>query len=166
MDERLHVTDNVYKDLNLAMVFHQVQWKKVSGQEWKEAFNIFFPPHNAPLQVQPQDYPTMKYWEEWWSMKQRLPAATIDMVQNSFWKLFKELLWVPKPHKDRLWKYVVNHDFRTFLANYSDQAPHIIVSPASHTPRWEPERVSGGADEVEEEEVSEEEHGGEAEVDQ
>ncbi|KAG2063152.1 hypothetical protein BDR04DRAFT_1164177 [Suillus decipiens] len=155
MEERLHLTDEVYKDVNLAMVFNRVQWKRVSGQEWKEAFSIFFPPRNAPLQVQPQNYPTMKYWEEWYDMKRRLPAASFEIIRTRYWRLFKELQWVPKPHKDRLWKYTVNADFRMFPANYTGQAPQVIVSPSSYGARWEPERVPGGVEEVEEEEEEE-----------
>ncbi|KAG1717976.1 hypothetical protein EDB19DRAFT_1921560 [Suillus lakei] len=151
MEERLHVTDDVYKDINLAMVFNRVQWKKVSGREWKEAFDIFFPPRNAPLRVQPQNFPTMKYWEEWFEMKRRLAPAAFDTVRNKYWTIFKELLWVPKPHKDRLWKYTASDDFSTYPLRYSGQAPQIIVSPSSYPPTWEP-----NVDEVEEEEEEEE----------
>lgn len=153
MEERLHVTDNVYKDTNLATVFNRVQWMKVSGREWKEAFDIFFPPRNAPLRVQPQNFPTMKYWEEWFEMKQRLSPENFDTVRNRYWRIFKELLWIPKPHKDRLWKYTPSHDFRTYPLGYSGQAPHVIVSPSSYPPTWEPVNV----DEPEEEEDEEEE---------
>ncbi|KAG2028760.1 hypothetical protein BDR03DRAFT_1019377 [Suillus americanus] len=164
MEERLHVTEDVYKDMNLAMVFHRVQWKKVSGQEWKEAFDIFFPPPKAPLRIQPQNYPSMEYWVKWCSMKEQLPIATANTIRNRFWQMFKGLMWVPKPHKDRLWKYMVNQDFRTFPPTYKDQAPQVIVSPASQGARWEPERVPGG-DVVGEEEEASEEDGDEPEVD-
>ncbi|KAG2136466.1 hypothetical protein DEU56DRAFT_913040 [Suillus clintonianus] len=164
MEERLHVTDEVYKDLNLAMVFNRVQWKKVTGQEWADAFDIFFPPRNAPLRLQPQNFPTMKYWEEWFQMKQRLPPQSADTIRTRYWRLFKQLLWVPKPHKDRLWKYTANNDFRILPANYGGQAPQVIVSPSSNAPRWEPERVPGGDAEGEEEEAAEEEEMDEPEV--
>ncbi|KAG2351260.1 hypothetical protein BDR07DRAFT_1502110 [Suillus spraguei] len=136
MEEHQNVTDKVYKDINLAMVFHRVQWKKVSGQEWKEVFDIFFPPLSAELRMQPQNYPGMKYWNDWHGMKSRLPHADIMTIRNKYWKLFKELFWIPKPHKDWL----------------CTQAPQVIVSPASYAPRWELERVPRVVYEVEEEE--------------
>ncbi|KAG1854248.1 hypothetical protein F4604DRAFT_1547840, partial [Suillus subluteus] len=103
MEERLHVTDEVYKDINLAMVFNQVQWKKVTGLEWKEAFDLFFPPLKAPIKIQSQNYPGMKYWDDWHNMKTRMQPEDIHVIRNKYWSLFKLLHWVPKPHTDRLW---------------------------------------------------------------
>ncbi|KAJ8584373.1 hypothetical protein M405DRAFT_845212 [Rhizopogon salebrosus TDB-379] len=157
-EERQHVNDAVYKDMNLAMVFHRVQWKKVTGQAWKDAFDIFFSPRSAPLLVQPQNFSSMQYWTDWYDMKQRLPPSDFDAMRNKFWILFKELQWVPKPHKDRLWKYTPNNDFTTWPVGYNSHAPHIIVSPSSHRPTWVPHLVPGTQDAEDEQEEEAEGH--------
>lgn len=166
MEERLHVTDDVYKDMNLAMVFHRVQCMKVSGKEWMDAFNLYFPSFKGPPGRQPQNYPRMKYWEEWCDLKLKLSGKDFDTVRRKFWELFKTLLWIAKPSKTRVWNYEVDLNFRKFPVNYNGRAPQVIVSPSAHPARWEPERVPGGdAEGEEEEEASEDENGGEPEVD-
>jgi hypothetical protein len=158
LEERRNVTDTVYQDLNLAMVFNRVQWKKVSGIEWKKAFDIYFPSRNSKLMVQPQNFPSMAYWLDWHDMRRRLPPQSFDRMRSRYWTLFKKLLWIPKPHGDRLWKYIPNDSFTTWPVDYRSHAPHVIVSPSSRNPTWQPHLVPGEEEDEEEEENGEEEY--------
>jgi hypothetical protein len=156
MDERLHVTDDVYKDTNLAVIFNRVQWKRAHPVEWREAFDLFFLPPGTPPRLQPQNYPSMTYWMEWADMKRDKPANVIDAIRKKYWSLFKELYWIPKPYKDRLWKYTADDNFITLPSTLPSSAPHIIINPGKLAPTWDPERVPGGGRQEAEEEEEEE----------
>jgi hypothetical protein len=156
-DERLHVTDDVYRDTNLAVIFTRVQWKRAHRMEWREAFDLFFPPPGTSPRLQPQNYPNMIYWMQWADMKRDTPTRVIDAIRVKYWSLFKTLYWVPKPYSDRLWKYTTDDNFITLPSTYTSSAPHIIINPGRLAPTWDLERVPGGdlqeAEDEEEEEV-------------
>ncbi|KAG1765580.1 hypothetical protein EDD22DRAFT_951059 [Suillus occidentalis] len=140
MDECLHVTDN----------------KRVHPMEWLEAFDLFFLPPGTPPHLQPQNYPSMTYRIEWVDMKHDKPANVIDVIRKKYWSLFKELYWVPKPYKDRLWKYTTDDNFITLPSTLQSSAPHIIINPSKLVPTWDPKHVSRGDHQEAEEEEEEE----------
>jgi hypothetical protein len=145
MDERRNVTPAIYKESNLATVFHRVQWKRANGLEWREAFDQFFPPLGTPPRLQPQNFPTMQYWLTWAEMKRDMAADALNEVRTKYWALFKEFIWIPKPYSDRLWKYNPHPDFHVFPRGYTQSAPHILINCAFPSPTWAPERVTGAA---------------------
>ncbi|KAG2029692.1 hypothetical protein BDR03DRAFT_1018076 [Suillus americanus] len=155
MNERLLVTEDIYKETNLAVIFYRVQWKRAHPVEWREAFDKFFPPPGTPPRMQPQNYPNMTYWMDWADMKRDKPAYIIDEIRTKYWALFKLLYWVPKPYSDRLWKYSEDSAFATLPTNYKSSAPHVITNPGKPTPTWQP--AVDGAEELagEEEEDNE-----------
>ncbi|KAG2133223.1 uncharacterized protein EDB93DRAFT_1107682 [Suillus bovinus] len=155
MHERLVVTDDIYRETNLALIFNRVQWKRAHPLEWREAFDQFFiPPGTAP-RLQPQNYPNMTYWMEWADMKRDKPAHVIDAIRTKYWALFKELYWIPKPYNDRLWKYTEDSAFTTLTSTYKSSAPHLLINPSRQPPRWVPEHVTGDALQEQEEEEEE-----------
>ncbi|KAG1720856.1 uncharacterized protein EDB91DRAFT_1256796 [Suillus paluster] len=155
MHERLVITDDIYKETNLALIFNRVQWKRALPMEWREAFDKFFPPPRTAPPLQPQNYPNMTYWIEWADMKRDKPAAIIDIIRSKYWDLFKELYWIPKPYNDRLWKYTPDSAFVILPSTHTSSAPHLLINPGRRAPTWDPERVAGEAVEVAEEEEEE-----------
>ncbi|KAG1718437.1 hypothetical protein EDB19DRAFT_1920593 [Suillus lakei] len=138
MHERLVVTEDIYKETNLALIFHRVQWKRAHPVEWREAFDKFFPPPGTAPRLQPQNYPNMSYWMEWADMKRDKPAYLIDEIRTKYWGLFKQLYWIPKPYNDRLWKYSEDSGFVTLPSTYKLSAPHVIIHPSKAAPTWQP----------------------------
>ncbi|KAG2127431.1 hypothetical protein BD769DRAFT_1668077 [Suillus cothurnatus] len=126
-DERLHVTDDVYRDTNLAVIFTRVQWKRAHHMEWQEAFNLFFPPPGTSPRLQPQNYPNMIYWMQW--------SKVLVSFQDA----------------------VLDDNFITLPSTYTSSTPHIIINPGRLAPTWDLERMPGGdleeAEDEEEEEV-------------
>ncbi|KAG0693136.1 hypothetical protein DFH29DRAFT_1007619 [Suillus ampliporus] len=155
MHERLIVTDDIYRETNLALIFYRLQWKRAYPTEWREAFDKFFPPPGTAPRLQPQNYPNMTYWMEWADMKRDKPAAIIDAIRTKYWALFKELYWIPKPYNDRLWKYTPDSAFITLPSSYKSHAPHVLINPGKLGPQWDPEHVAGEAVHEMEEELEE-----------
>ncbi|KAG2048355.1 hypothetical protein BDR06DRAFT_976026 [Suillus hirtellus] len=138
MHERLLVTEDIYRETNLAAIFTRVQWKRAHPVEWREAFDKFFPPPGTPPRLQPQNYPNMTYWMQWADMKRDTPAHIIDEIRTKYWALFKQLYWIPKPYADRLWKYTEDSGFVTLPSTWKLAAPHVIINPGKPAPTWEP----------------------------
>ncbi|KAG2355242.1 hypothetical protein BDR07DRAFT_1381622 [Suillus spraguei] len=138
MQERLVVMEDMYKETNLALIFHHVQWKRAHPVEWREAFDKFFPPPGTAPRLQPQNYPNMSYWMEWADMKRDKPAYLIDEIRTKYWGLFKQLYWIPKPYNNRLWKYSEDSGFVTLPSTYKLSAPHVIIHPSKAAPTWQP----------------------------
>ncbi|KAG2746285.1 hypothetical protein P692DRAFT_20849548 [Suillus brevipes Sb2] len=118
MDEHLHVTDDVYKDANLAVIFNHVQWKRAHPVEWREAFDLFFLPPSTPPRLQPQNYPSMM---EWADMKHDKPANIIDTIRKKYYHTRTDSGSTPQmitsslshPHSDPL-----HHTSLSTLANW------------------------------------------------
>ena len=136
LDERLGVTEETYRDLNLASVFTRVQWKCASPEEWHEAFNMFMPYPGSEPTVQPRNFLKMRYYLEWEELKELVPRYYAPIMFGALAGMFNKLGWVPRPYGDHAWMYQHDSQFTTLPSCWKHEAPRVLLHPRHCRPVW------------------------------
>ncbi|KAI9429470.1 hypothetical protein H4582DRAFT_1826673 [Lactarius indigo] len=102
--ERREATVEVFQDTNLSRLFSQVVVKVVEPHKWEELqFERYFPPKGFKPPIRFQNFPRMRYFQEWNTMMEDLSTDSAQVVRNTFWQVFKTFKWLPLTDTDRIW---------------------------------------------------------------
>lgn len=102
--EREEATIDNFKTIDLRGVFSQVVVKLVTPQDWETLhFKRFFPDKGFRPPTRFQNFPNMRYFQEWNTLMQRLSVKDAEVVRSSIWRQFKTFKWLPLTDTDRVW---------------------------------------------------------------
>ncbi|KAH8986188.1 hypothetical protein EDB86DRAFT_2809671 [Lactarius hatsudake] len=102
--ERKEATVEAFRDTDLSRLFSHVAVKVVEPPKWKELqFRRYFPPKGFTPPIRFQNFPRMRYFQEWNTMMESLSSDDAQVVQDSFWQTFKTFKWLPLTDTDRIW---------------------------------------------------------------
>lgn len=128
MQERERSTVEVFKTTDLRKLFSRVVVKVVSEASWKRVqFKRYFPHKGFTPPTRFQNFPYMRYFQEWNTLMERLSEEDAKVVRESMWKEFKTFQWLPLTDTDRVWntKKVVGPQF-THLP-FDDRQPVVRI---------------------------------------
>lgn len=102
--QRRDATIQVFKDTDLREIFSRVVVSIVKPNKWENReFRRYFPPKGYAPPARLQNFPRMRYFQEWNTLMDSLSSKEADVVRKSVWKTFKTFKWLPLTESDRLW---------------------------------------------------------------
>lgn len=117
--------------LNLGPLFAQVQWRRATRQEWREAFNRMFPPVDHVDSYSTSHFRGCRYYHTFRDLLLKLDPQRGLFVRNLLKRKIAELAWIPAPKSDRLWDYTLG-DGSWAKGPFPDECgPRILVNPRS-----------------------------------
>ena len=102
--EREDATIQVFKNTDLRRMFSRVVVKVVKAKDWQGLqFKRFFPCKGFVPPTRFQNFPYMRYFQEWNSLMERLSEEDAEVVRGLMWTEFKTFQWLPLTDTDRVW---------------------------------------------------------------
>ena len=102
--EREDATIEVFKNTDLRRIFSRVVVKVVNKKDWYNLqFRRFFPCKGFVAPTRFQNFPYMRYFQEWNTLMERLNAEDAEVVRGLVWQQFKTFEWLPLTDTDRAW---------------------------------------------------------------
>jgi hypothetical protein len=133
-EDRLAASEEPYRNINLAQVFHAVWYKNAEVDQWKQAFNWLFPPIGRRVAKDVQNYGACKYYSMWMELldDNRDNKRLIEAIRAKFFKRIREWRWMPYAQSDRIWSTSAKKpSSRSFTrwppAADRPPAPHILL---------------------------------------
>jgi hypothetical protein len=78
--------------------------KKVGAHNWENLeFKRYFPEKGYRPPTRLQNFPRMRYFQEWNTLMDTLSQDNADIVRASVWKIFQTFKWLPLTDADRVW---------------------------------------------------------------
>ena len=153
--QKRSVTEDTFRDANLAKVWNACLVKVGEDRDWEAAFNHLWPDivHQC---VKDQGYAQSTYYRSWKEMIARVNnRETVQAMRAAFKRRLNRLKWIPRPAADKLWVSTANGPgFTRYPLGSEGPAPHILThSP----PLWDDTVVVAAEEEEEEEEEGVEE---------
>jgi hypothetical protein len=103
-EERKLATIEFFRDTDLSHLFSRVVVKIHGLDKWQDLeFKRYFPPKGFVAPSHLQNFPRMKYFQEWNKLMANLNSDDAQVVRDTFWTTFKTFKWVPLTDSDRLW---------------------------------------------------------------
>jgi hypothetical protein len=101
---RSGVRIDVFKTLDLSLIFDEVQYRIVDQNVWKDVvFARYFPAKGQKPPKALQNFPAATYYKDWIDLMNRLSTNDANLVRRTMFRKFDELHWVPYPASDRMW---------------------------------------------------------------
>ena len=102
--QRSEATIEVFRDTDLSALFSRVVVKKVGAHNWENLeFKRYFPEKGYRPPTRLQNFPRMRYFQEWNTLMDTLSQDNADIVRASVWKIFQTFKWLPLTDADRVW---------------------------------------------------------------
>lgn len=102
--EREEATISIFKQTDLRSIFSRAVVKVLTPKEWENLqFKRFFPSKGFVPPTRFQNFPFMRYFQEWNSLMERLSVEDAKIVRGLIWKEFKTFQWLPLTDTDRAW---------------------------------------------------------------
>jgi hypothetical protein len=102
--QRSQATIEVFKDTDLSQLFSRVVVKVVKPEKWQNLeFKRYFPAKGFVVPTRLQNFPRMRYFQEWNTLMDSLSHDDAQVVRDSFWNIFKTFKWLPLTDTDRIW---------------------------------------------------------------
>ena len=102
--EREEATIEVFKSTDLRRMFSRVVIKVVNAKDWQGLqFRRFFPCKGFVPPTRFQNFPYMRYFQEWNGLMERLSEKDAKVVRELMWTEFKTFQWLPLTDTDRVW---------------------------------------------------------------
>lgn len=103
-EQRREATIEVFRDIDLSQLFSRVLVKIVTPGNWEALqFKRYFPPKGFDPPTRLQNFPRMRYFQEWNTLMDSLSSRDAKVVRDSFWETFKTFKWLPLTDTDRVW---------------------------------------------------------------
>ena len=103
-EQRREATIEVFRDIDLSQLFSRVLVKIVTPGNWEALqFKRYFPPKGFDPPTRLQNFPRMRYFQEWNTLMDSLSSRDVKVVRDSFWETFKTFKWLPLTDTDRVW---------------------------------------------------------------
>jgi hypothetical protein len=104
VNERSEATVEVFKNTDLRRIFSRIVVKVVSESDWENLqFKRCFPPKGFRPPTRLQNFPRMKYFQDWNNLMQRLSEESALVVRKQMLQEFKTFQWLPLTDTDRAW---------------------------------------------------------------
>jgi len=102
--ERREATIEIFRDTDLSRLFSRVVVKIVRHEKWQDLeFKRYFPAKGFIPPTRFQNFPRMRYFQEWNTLMESLSIDDAQAVRDSFWRTFKTFKWLPLTDTDRVW---------------------------------------------------------------
>src|ERR1700744_4276091 len=76
----------------------------MNPKDWKNLqFRRYFPPKGFVAPTRFQNFPYMRYFQEWNTLMNRLSEEDSTVVRALIWRQFKTFQWLPCADTDRAW---------------------------------------------------------------
>ncbi len=135
LGERDAVSIDLFKTFELP--FDAVYIRVCTPIQWRQlVFDKFFPPHNAPLPDNLQNFRQCRYFDSYTSEIARMSTTDALRTREALWALFQELRWVPHPYSERMWstkRRDHTHGWYALPAGHHTLAVHLAVNPKYFT---------------------------------
>jgi len=152
--QKRSVTEDTFRDRNLAEVWNACLVKVGDDKDWEAAFNHLWPDIGHQC-VKGQGYTQSSYYRSWKEMIARVHnRETVQAMRHAFKRRLNKLAWIPKPAADKLWVSTANGSGCTrYPRGSGGAAPHILTH---WWPVWDEPVVLAGEEEGEEEDGEDE----------
>ncbi|PPQ80694.1 hypothetical protein CVT26_006697 [Gymnopilus dilepis] len=132
------VTEDTYKDRNLAAYFRDCQWKVATKKEWNDIFEKLWPPKGFTLTAtHTQNYKQARYYLYWRAMLKRSEETTANRMRMVLKQKFDTFYFMPWAHSDRIWKSVYRANFNKSSGTDRKKAcPLVAICPGKAAPVW------------------------------
>ncbi|KAK7437734.1 hypothetical protein VKT23_018450 [Stygiomarasmius scandens] len=139
--DRLQVTNEVFRTLDLSRLFEKVQVRFMDERDWDRLlFDKLFPDKcegQGPIyKGDKQSYPSCTYYKDWASLMDRLVGYDREVVRSAVRVRFRQLLWLPWVRSDRMWstKQERSHNVVIYpVGGEPGTCPAIAVNRAMYT---------------------------------
>lgn len=129
VQQRQDATIEVFQTTDLRDLFSRVVVKVVKPDKWRDLeFRRYFPTKDFVPPKKLQNFPRMRYYQEWNTLMDSLSSKEAEIVRKSFWKTFKTFKWLPLTDADRLWcTKVVKPTAEWFHLPHNDKEPVVRI---------------------------------------
>jgi hypothetical protein len=133
-DDRLFVSEDVYKNTRLSDAWNACQFKVGGKEDWERAFGHLFPPHEHKTAQTVQNYTQCKYYLQWKDICATAEPASVDAIRRQLWKKVYSFAWIPHAGQDKLWSTSHLARFTRLPPGSQGPAPRLLVKAQ---PDWE-----------------------------
>ncbi|KAF6745331.1 hypothetical protein DFP72DRAFT_1077644 [Ephemerocybe angulata] len=117
----------IFDEANLANVFNACRWKHADADEWRIAFDLFFPDRGLRAPRFAFKYLRMRYYQLWLRLAKELNPFTFNLLRRAMWnEVFAGLYWIPSCSTDSVWTIKYHPSFTSF-ATALDGSPYVNV---------------------------------------
>lgn len=134
-EERNRSKISAFKSLELIKLFRQAQYKVMADAEWHDIiFLRYFPPQGRKDPDKLQNFPACNYYREWQGLMAKLDEERAHSVQDTMFKWFNELCWVPHATTDRMWdtKKMISKQWRMLHGGEAQNCPRLAINPTHY----------------------------------
>ncbi|KAJ3548791.1 hypothetical protein NMY22_g1130 [Coprinellus aureogranulatus] len=112
------LTNALYQS-NLAVFFRAVNWKHSTHNEWRRAFDRFFPEDPKANRDENMELSACQYYQAW----ARIASAeftsliAVRSIRRAIWEtVFSRLYWVPACEATRVWSIAEDRHYKSFAS--------------------------------------------------
>ncbi|KAF8881146.1 hypothetical protein CPB84DRAFT_1687319 [Gymnopilus junonius] len=137
-EARRFVTEETYKNRNLAAYFRDCQWKITTPKEWREIFDRLWPDKGFTLTGNSlQNYKQVSYYKYWRAMLYRAHEETVFRMKAELKKKFDDFYFMPYVLSDRIWKSMYKPSFtKSSGVDRRVPCPLVAICPGKGAPEW------------------------------
>ncbi|KNZ79311.1 hypothetical protein J132_10732 [Termitomyces sp. J132] len=130
-EERGQGKEEVFKTLDLSLIFRTVAYRKGSLKDWQRAFGWLFPDRGVQIGASVQGYPTSIYFQKWlrWANDDRNDLDLLKSVRSALWDRFRNLEWIPDAQQDKMWPTGLTPAFQRWPENFNQKARKAYPAP-------------------------------------
>ncbi|KAG6852775.1 hypothetical protein C0991_009198 [Blastosporella zonata] len=134
--------EDFYKSLGLSELFHHVAYRNAPVDDWRRAFDWFFPARSEREFDKKVQYSSTIYFPQWMAYNKGDDSMDVFLtVRKELWQRFRSLEWVPDAQQDKMWPTKVHHGFarwpkRFYLDGKKMPAPRILLKPGRFARVW------------------------------
>ncbi|TFK62821.1 hypothetical protein BDN72DRAFT_902928 [Pluteus cervinus] len=135
-EERLHATDETYKNKVLSDYFTTCRWKVATDREWTEVFDHLWLGKGQVKRGKVQNYASMTYFSSWEQIKARTDGETVLKMRKVLKAQFNKLYWMPFAQAERIWVVKPGKSLtRSPGLDSTAPAPRVIIQ-GPEKPTW------------------------------
>ena len=103
-EQRRDATIKVFQTTDLRQLFSRVVVKILTPEKWRDlVFRRYFPEKGFKQPKHLQNFPRLRYYQDWNTLMDGVSAEDAETVRESFWETFETFHWLPLTDSDRLW---------------------------------------------------------------
>ena len=142
-EERLNVTWDMFKTLDLRKVFFAVQVRYGNREQWRKAVDLLLPPKGEVIHREGlQNYPNAVYFQSWIAMVPRLNSLAAERVRQEIYRRMEKVMWLPDAQTLRMWQTSKRPQYIMHPQGHQEACPAIIINERLRAKREERIRLS------------------------